>query len=189
MSFTTGKTIHTFTTKNGHQAEFRYPSWEVLPQVLEYINTLSAEDTFIRFSGEKLTLKEEAEYLSSVFVEMELGQAVSVYCYLEGQLVGICGVEKLPALKERGKHVALFGLTVAKEYRGEGIGYELASTTIQQAKERLEGLRLITLSCFAINTTALALYRKLGFQEMGRFPEYVLYKGEYIDQVEMFLKV
>jgi RimJ/RimL family protein N-acetyltransferase len=189
MSFTPGKLIYTFTTKNGHQAELKYPSWDVLPQLLDYINALSAEDTFVRFSGEEISFRDEAKYLSSVFVNMEMKEAVFLYCFIEGKLVGLCQVSKIPGLKERGKHVALFGLSVAKEHRGDGIGYELSKATIEHAKEQLEGLRLITLTCFATNTPALALYEKLGFKEVGRMPEYLLHKGEYIDEVQMALKL
>jgi RimJ/RimL family protein N-acetyltransferase len=166
-----------------------YPKWEQLPQLLDYINTLSAENTFILFSGEQISLHDEAQYLASIFVSMELKQKVYVYCEVGNQLVAVCEVGKVPELKARGQHVAKFGITVAKEFRGEGIGYELASTAIEQAKITLDGLKLIKLECFATNTAAINLYQKLGFVEVGRLPGFLKHGDQYIDEVQMTLQM
>jgi RimJ/RimL family protein N-acetyltransferase len=187
MSFIPGKVLKTFTTKSGRTATLQYPQWEMLSQLLDYINTLSKENTFIRFSGEEITLTEEAKYLASIHVEMELQQKVYVYCTVDGQLVGVCEVGKIAELKERGKHMARLGITVAKDFRGEGIGEELAKTTIEEAQRQIEGIRTIILECFAINTVALNLYRKLGFTEVGRIPGYLKHNEEYVDEVQMVL--
>lgn len=189
MPFIPGKVIKTFTTKSGREATLMYPRWEHLHQLLEYINTLSAEDTFIRFSGEQLALKDEAEYLASIFVAMEMQRKVYVYCVVDNQLVGVCEVGKMPELQARGQHMARLGITVAKDLRGEGIGEQLTKTTIEEAKQHLEGLRTIILECFATNSVALNLYRKLGFVEVGRIPGYLKHGNEYVDEVQMVLQL
>lgn len=53
--FQPGKIVKTFTSKSGKKIVIRYPQWKDLNQLTEYINKLSAEDTFTTFSGEKIT--------------------------------------------------------------------------------------------------------------------------------------
>jgi RimJ/RimL family protein N-acetyltransferase len=189
MSFIPGTLIKTFLTKDGKEAQLIYPKWELLDQLLKYINTLSAENTYIRFSGESISLKDEAKYLASVFFSMELKEKMYLYCLVEGELVGVCEVGKIPELKHRGTHMARLGISVAQPYRGQGIGEELAKTTIAEAQRTLEGLRTVILECFSINTTALALYKKLGFIEVGRIPGYLKHDEAYIDEVQMVLNL
>lgn len=189
MSFIPGKVVKTFTTKSGQEAVLMYPRWEHLHQLLEYINTLSREDTYIRFSGEQLTLQDEAEYLASIFVAMELQRKVYLYCMVDHQLVGVCEVGKIPELQARGQHMARLGITVAQGFRGQGIGEELAKATLTEAREHLAGLRSVLLECFVTNTPALNLYRKLGFVEVGRIPEYLKHGDTYVDEVQMVLKL
>lgn len=187
--FIPGKVVKEFTTKSGKKAIIRYPKWEDLQSMTDLMNDISAEDTFISFSGEQLTIKEEVGYLGSQFVEMELGNVIKLFCEIDGKLVGACDVRRESSRRERTKHVGIFGLMIAKDFRGDGIGGALSQAVIDEAKEKISGLKLIWLHCFAINTAALGLYAKLGFKEVGRIPGEILYKGEYIDGVQMTLPI
>ncbi|MEP7166882.1 MAG: GNAT family N-acetyltransferase [Candidatus Woesebacteria bacterium] len=187
--FIPGKIVKEFTTKSGKQAIIRYPKWEDIEAMTAYMNTLSTENTFVSFSGEELSLKEEAEYLGSMFASMELGDVVKLFCEVENKIVGISDVRRDVSKRERAKHVVIFGITVAKDFRGDGVGKILAQTVFSEAKQMIPGLKIIWLHCFASNTNALALYEKLGFREVGRIPGELLYKSEYIDGVQMTLSV
>ena len=68
-NFIPGKIIKTFISKKGIQITLRYPVWEDLQQMTDYINTLSQEDTYIIFSGEKVSLEHEAVYLAGLFTK------------------------------------------------------------------------------------------------------------------------
>lgn len=187
--FTPGKIIKEFRTKSGKNATLVYPKIESVFQLLTFINTLSAEDTFIRFSGEQQTLEEEEKYYAATFVKMAAHKAVYIHCFIENTLVGVCEVANLPALKKRGEHVGRLGLVVAQEYRGDGVGFELITATISEASKEISNLKMIQLECSHTNDKALNLYKKVGFKEVGRLPKYILYHGEYIDEVEMVLGV
>lgn len=177
--------LFTFTTKLGKDASIRYPLIEDAPALLEMINEVSKEDTFIRFSGEQLSLEEETEYLESEIRAIEMGECVKLFCFVENQLAGTCDVRKDRSLLDRKKHVGLLGIVVGSAFRGEGVGQRLMEATIAEAKKELSGLRMIKLECFSTNTVAMSLYNKLGFRETGRTPGGVLHKGQYIDAVEM----
>lgn len=179
--------LFTFTTKLGKTATLCYPRMEDAPALLELVNAISKEDTFIRFSGEVLSLEEETEYLASEIEAIEMGDCVKLFCFVGSELAGCCDIRKDRSLLDRKKHVGIFGILVASRFRGEGIGEKLMEATIQEAQKELSGLRLIKLECFSTNVAALALYKKLGFTEVGRIPGGILHKGTHIDAVEMVL--
>jgi RimJ/RimL family protein N-acetyltransferase len=188
-SFVPGGITHSFVTKSGKQAEIKNPSWDILHQKLQYVNELSQEDTFVSFSGEEIALREEADFLAKILIDMELGNAVFQYCFVDGQLVGICGIDRKTILRKRGEHIGRFGLSVHRDFRNDGIGFILAKTAIDLATKHIRNLKIIELECFANNTGALHLYEKLGFQEVGRLPNFILFKGQYIDEVKMTLEL
>lgn len=181
--------LKTFETKTGQDAVIRSITIDDLIPMHKWINEMSRENTFITFSGEEITLEEEREYLESLIEKINNNKVVSLVCYVGDNLVGKCDIEIKSHLRKRSAHVGRFGLSVAKEFRGEGIGFEIAKATIETAKKTLENLKLIELECFSTNIAALNLYRKLGFQEIGRMPGAIQYKGEYIDEVLMYLKL
>jgi len=187
--FIPGKKLKSFTTKSGTSATLRYTQWSDLRDLLDYINQLSTEDTFVRFSGEQQSLEDEARYLASTFIQMEMRKAVYLVCVIDGKLAGYSGVNAQPELKKRGEHVGLFGISVAKDFRGEGIGFEMMTTVIQEATVQMADLKLIHLECFASNINALKLYQKIGFKEVGRIPKFAFHKGIYDDEVQMVLGV
>lgn len=183
--FIPGKIVKVFTTKKGKEIVIRYPKWEDLDQLTFYINKLSQEDTFILFSGEKITKEEEGKTLASWFLAMEKGDKVVLGCFYKEKLVAIANVDRNLDNRKRGRHIGGFGISVAKEFRGEGIGFQLAKTIIDEAKKKITGLKMIILGVFEPNKIGLNLYKKLGFKEYGRLPKGIFYKGKYIDEVKM----
>ena len=63
----------------------------------------------------------------------------------------------------------------------------MIKTLILQAKKL--NLKLIELSVFATNERAIHVYRKMGFKESGRKPNYIFKDGEYINHVDMVLEL
>ena len=56
---------------------------------------------------------------------------------------------------------------VRKEYRGKGIGKQLAEEVIKRAKEI--GYKKMRLDTLRSMTTAIRIYKKLGFEEIGAY--------------------
>ena len=176
-------------TEKRKEVVIRYPTLDDVIEMTGYINTLSREDTYITFSGEQITIDSEREYIGDLLKRIEKGDAVNLVCIVDGKLVGIAGVERKIAARRRGGHIGIFGISIKKEFRGDGMGYELSATVIDEAKKRMAGLRIITLSVYKPNEIAYTLYRKLGFVEYGTLPQGILFHGEYVDEVEMYLKL
>jgi ribosomal protein S18 acetylase RimI-like enzyme len=78
------------------------------------------------------------------------------------------------------------GMTVARDWRGRGVGSALLAAGITWARER--GLHKLSLAVFPHNAAAIALYRKYGFVEEGRrVAQYRRANGELWDAIDMGL--
>jgi RimJ/RimL family protein N-acetyltransferase len=78
------------------------------------------------------------------------------------------------------------GMLVAREWRGRGVGSALIAAAIDWAREH--GLHKLSLSVFAHNAAAIALYDKFGFVEEGRrVRHFRRANGELWDALEMGL--
>ena len=82
---------------------------------------------------------------------------------------------------------ATIGIRIGdREARGQGNGTEALRLAIGYCWDHLNLTRL-TLSVFARNAHAIALYASLGFREEGRFRSALFIAGEWIDVVAMAL--
>ena len=181
--------IHQFKTKKGNEAIIRYPTIDDLEQMTSYVNFLSAEDTFITFSGEVVTLEEEKDYLQKALSGIALGEKVMLVCEINKKIVAISDIDRYKVSRKRGFHTAIFGIAVAKEFRDEGIGFNLAKQVINEAQKNIKGLRIIRLNVYEGNNNAIEMYKRLGFNEYGRLQEGIWYKDNYIDEIYMSLSV
>jgi len=107
---------------------------------------------------------------------------------LDGTLVADADGEIVGSLHvEQSRHgFGEIGMAVAREWRGRGVGSALLAAAIDWAREH--GLHKLSLSVFAHNAAAIALYRKFGFVEEGRLvKQYRRASGELWDALEMGL--
>jgi RimJ/RimL family protein N-acetyltransferase len=78
------------------------------------------------------------------------------------------------------------GMLVAREQRGRGVGSALLAAAVEWARGR--GLHKLSLSVFAHNTAAIALYDKFGFVDEGfRINHFRRANGKLWDAIEMGL--
>lgn len=151
-----------------------------------YINKLSKEQTFITYQGEEVTVEEEREHVEGAIKKMEKGTMVKLLLVVDGLVAGIA--ESSLGVRTQ-SHVGGLGLSVDSSVRGMGLGRLLLEVTIAEAKKELKGLRMIELSVFVNNEIAINLYKSCGFKEVARIPEKIFYKGDYVDEAVMTLKV
>jgi RimJ/RimL family protein N-acetyltransferase len=187
--FEPGKIISKFNSKNNLSVTVRYPLWSDLEQMTDYINEISLEDTFLTMSGEQYTLNQEAAFLGSKFAEIEAQNSILALAFIEQEFIGICNIDRDLSQRTRGYHRFKLGLSVKKEYRGQGIGEYFAKVSIEEAKVFLPNFKILLLDLFAQNTPALKTYQKLGFKEVGRVKDAFWRQGQYSDQLLMALYI
>lgn len=174
-----------FTTKKNRTVTIRLLALEDSEQSRTYINQISTEDTYIGFSGEQLTTEEELNYIQDSLKSMSDGDSLHVVAVFEGKIVAMCDARRDLSLKKRSAHIAQLGLTVAKDFRGEGLGESILRLTIDLLPTYLPTIRLLKLGVFSPNQAGIALYKKLGFTQYGVLPRSILYRGEFVDHILM----
>lgn len=178
-----GKIVYQGKSKSGRDIIIRYPTKGDLKSLWEYINTLSKEQTFIRFQGKEITLEAEEKFLSNELKKIDEGKAVQLLAFAGNQLIAVADINMH---EEAEKHIGSFGITVAKDFRNEGIGTKLMETAFKEAIKNLIGLQIIILGVFANNPVAINLYKKAGFVEFGNLPKGLLHKGKLVDHIYMY---
>lgn len=110
----------------------------------------------------------ESQSFTGLAYDEETGEIVGLYI-LHPNNVGRCG------------HICNASYAVKKDVRGQHIGEKLVNSCVAKAKE----LNFLVLQFNAVvrtNTSALALYKKLGFVQLGIIPKGFLMKdGTYED--------
>lgn len=126
-----------------------------------------------------------AEAQSRLIREMNhSGNSIFLVAEDDGEIVGILTLEG--AKRRNVRHTAVLGITVAREWRGQGIGRRLIQQSIDWARETGIITR-IELHVFARNEGAIRLYRSFGFELEGTRRRAVLRDGEYLDDLVMAL--
>lgn len=170
-------------TSKGKNIIIRYPQMGDMEAMWRYINILSKEKTFLRFQGEEITLEEEKQFLTSQLEKIAKKQAILLLAFHDDKLVGVAGIDMQDKVES---HTGLFGISVLKEYRGEGIGSLLTKYCLDEAKKNIPELEIITLCVFSTNQAGLEMYKKEGFIEYGRLPKGIKLDDKYVDHIQMY---
>ncbi len=126
---------------------------------------------------------DESTKASSYYYEVLTNNIVFGAYSNRDTLVGIAGLA-IP-LKEKLKHKGmLWGMYIKPEARGNGLAKCLISQIIETAKQTTEELLLTVVTS---NTSAISLYKKLGFVEYGREPRALKIQDCYYDEILMRL--
>lgn len=181
-----GKIIFEGKTAKGLDVSLRYPKSGDAPILLDFINKLSREQTYILFQGEQLTLEDEEHYLEGRLAAIEAGTGVQLAAFSNGLLAGNAGIDIRWGTS---RHTGELGIAVAQSFRGQRVGELLLNAIINEAITHLPQLKIITLEVFGNNPIAMNLYAKVGFVEFGRLPGGRLHRGQYVDNVYMYKRV
>ena len=165
------------------------------------IRTLEPSDVELFHSFRLRGLRENPEAFGSTFAEesvMPAGLRRShFHCTDEnfvlgafgedGRLIGVAGFYRAAPLKLRHKGF-VWGMYVAPESRGMGVGRALLSSIIERGKS-LPGLEQICLDVVMVNGAARGLYLSQGFQVYALEREAMKQGGEYYDVEHMVLRL
>ena len=174
-----------FISRSGKNISVREPRLSDVPIMAEFINTLGREDIYLNASPENIySHAQEEQYVTDCLYKLSHRQQVYLLAFAADKLIGSVTITK-QALRQ--PHVGIFGITIAKEFRGDGIGKQLAQSAINLAREI--DIKIITLDVFATNLPALNLYASLGFQQYGLLPKGFVYRNTLIDKILMFREV
>lgn len=177
------KIVFEAQTNDGRKYVIRYPQAGDASAMTKYINNLSKEKTFIRFQGEKVTLESEKKYLIEQLKRITEKRTVQLLVIYKEKVIGVTSIDMRDKTE---KHEGVFGISILKEFRNQGIGKNLMECVLKEAIRNLKNLRIITLEVFANNLRAYEMYKKFGFIKFGILPKGIAYKGKYVDRIYMY---
>lgn len=102
----------------------------------------------------------------------------SLVAIVDEAIIGQIGFEV--GSNPRRKHVANFGMVVAEQFRGKGIGSALIKAMLDLCENWL-AVRRIELEVYTDNEKAIRLYQNHGFSIEGTAREYAFRGGLYAD--------
>lgn len=155
------------TLKNGQECCLRNGIESDGQKALDNFNLTHAEtDYLLSYPDENsIDAAQEGQFLQE---KTESENEIEILAIVDGLVVGTAGIESV-GNKYKVQHRAEFGISIAKEYWGLGIGRELTAACIECAKKA--GYVQLELSVVSENTSAISLYKKAGFCEYGRNPK------------------
>jgi RimJ/RimL family protein N-acetyltransferase len=99
------------------------------------------------------------------------------------QLVGIAGLQR-EAMQKLAHKAYIWGVYVRPDARKQGIGRLLLERALAHARDVLQ-VRQVNLGANAGNVAAIALYRRLGFEQFGLERGFMLFDGKLHDEIHM----
>jgi RimJ/RimL family protein N-acetyltransferase len=105
--------------------------------------------------------------------------------YRDGQLVGEMDYQVDPKhLFKKETGTAWIGIIIGEERaRGKGIGQQALDYLEEEIRK--QGLKRIELGVFEFNTSAIRLYQKAGYQEIGRIPDFTYWNDKMWQDIRM----
>jgi hypothetical protein len=101
----------------------------------------------------------------------------------DGRLVAIAGVAR-EGMKKLAHKAYIWGVYVAPEARGRSVGRRLMEAVLAHAADALY-VQQVNLGVNAANQGALAMYRRLGFEQFGLERGFMLLDGVLQDEIHM----
>ncbi len=175
-----------FVLKNGEEVEIReLDSKATAKQFRDFFEKIVKEKPQPFILVDKVpSMKEEEVWLKGKREKILKGEMVKLVAWRGKEIIGVCD-----AIRQRGvdRVNAMVGISIARQYRGKGLGKKLLVELIKLAKRKLHP-RIIYLTVFSGNKPARALYEKVGFQNVATLPNWSKVRGKYWSHVYMRLK-
>lgn len=175
-----------FIAKNGISYTLRSPELADAEQMIAYLKTTAEETEFGLSYPEELnvTIKDEEDFISNYAADQG---SIMISAFDGERLVGNAS---LSCVMDRKKvwHRATFGIAILKSEWGQGLGEKILTELIAFAKQA--GYEQLELEVTSTNTTAVNLYKKMGFVVYGERPASLKLKsGVYQSELLMILNL
>lgn len=154
--------------------------------LLEYMKITTAETPFLVREPDEIQLTSEQE---EAFVKGRIDheRELMLIATMNGAHIGNCSLMSIGNFK-RYQHRCEIAIALYQKYWGAGIGTLMLETVLAVAKEL--GYEQAELEVIRDNVNAIKLYKKLGFDEYGIFPDNMKYvNGTYGDAIWMMKKL
>ena len=147
----------------------------------DYMAALTAERLETITPREAPSVEDERDWvLQAGFAE----RGMILVAEAKGQVIGL--LDFWGGERPDNRHAGYFGMSVAKAWRGRGVGRRMLQSVIEEARD-WPGFCRIELECVVWNAPAIGLYESLGFKVEGRMVKAINLRGKPEDMLVMAL--
>jgi RimJ/RimL family protein N-acetyltransferase len=173
------------TLKDGREVLLRHVEVSDAQRVIDFVQGFVYDSEYVPLSDGEFnpTIAEEEQILSNY---VERTNSLFLVAEIDGKLVANINVDGNQ--RKILRHTAVFGMGMHKEWQSCGLGTAILSAAIDWGRNNPE-LEILFLQVYADNEAGIALYRKMGFVEHGRIPNFFKQNGRYHDEISMYLSV
>ena len=177
--------MKTFETNTGLTLTVREAEKSDASEILSFMKRVGGESDYLSFGfeGAGADVRKEEEFIT------RFRSAVNSVLFvgtIDGRIVTVAEFSSYE--KSRFSHNANIGISVLKEFWGQGIGSIMMGELIDFGKGT-NYVKNIILTVISDNERALALYKKFGFEETGRHKNFSKVGNEYYDATIMELAI
>ena len=170
-----GRIVDSFLIE-GTETHLRCPRWRDLDAFIDMHRTLTREKVMCRRL--ELDAASGGRELSQALVGLKQKRSSYLLVEQDGVMLGEGFTQK------SGHDYCTIGLALIARARGLGIGTRLMQ--VLEDESRRIGARRLYLTVWSANVSAVHVYRKVGYIESGRRPDWVLMdSGETCDLIDM----
>ena len=175
----------TIQLRDGRACVLRHALAEDAAAVIDNFNLTHGEtDYLLTYPDESRSdVAAEARFLQA---KADSANEVEIIAQVGDVIAGTAGIDAVGG-RYKLRHRAEFGVSVAREYWGLGIGRALLNACIDCARQA--GYTQLELDVVGENRRAMALYESVGFREYGRNPRGFRGKNGWQELVLMRLEL
>ena len=175
-----------FTDKLGREVTLRNAEESDAAPLIDYLKITTAETPYLIREPEEvaITLEQEKSFIRRV---KDAERELLLIALIDGKHIGNCSLMSIGPYRRYGHRCGL-AIALYQAYCGCGIGKVMMQTVLEVAKGI--GYEQAELEVISDNQNAIALYRNLGFEKYGTFPNNMKYSdGTYVNADWMMKKL
>lgn len=173
--------MKTVRLTHGQVLSIREAVREDAARLIQYLVKIPYDTEYLTMGPGELTVSVEEE--EKMLEESHKARnKVVLVAEVNHEIVGCLNFRGGP--RPRNEHAGEFGVSVSKEYWGQGIGCAMIEELIEWAKVS-KVVRKINLLVRSDNSRAVHIYEKLGFMSEGVISRGVFISGQFYDYIHM----
>lgn len=172
--------------KKGRTIILRSAEISDVDDLITYLKVTATETPFLLREPDEVNITKEQEE-SFIKAVMDADKELMLIATVDGVHVGNCSLMRKSSYK-RHSHRCEVAIALYQEFCGVGIGEIMLQMVLDVAKQL--GYEQAELEVISDNVGAIALYKKLGFEKYGCFPDSMKYNdGRYVGADWMMKKL
>ncbi|MBU3956717.1 GNAT family N-acetyltransferase [Patescibacteria group bacterium] len=172
-----------FRTKKDRKVLFRYPSENDFRSYCRFVNRIVKEDVLIEVKS-KYTLEKAHNKVLKKMARVREKKGIEVFVFYEGRVVGEGFISRRGGKQS---HVGVITYAVDRDFRREGIAYQLNGELIRLSEKTLS-LKLLIASV-VVSNPVIKIFEKYGFKQRGVTPRQFYHRGKYLEMITFYLEL